>query len=532
MPVPSQPRKLPTPINVDRLSAYLKDYPVQTPQDIIIGFKEGFRIPSDLTVDPQKHQYTNHRSAVENKQLTQKKLNKELELQRIMGPFKRPPFEPFIVSPLGLVPKKAQGQYRLIHDLSFPKEDSVNSHIDPLYTAVSYEDLDCCIALLLSLGQGTLIAKADLKDAFRIVPIHPDDYKLLGFTWEGCYYYDRCLPMGCSISCQVFESFSTSLQWILTSKLSVPHMSHILDDFIFFGPPKTNIASRSLLTFELLAQSLALPIKQEKTVSPATRVILHGILVDTDTMHLELPPDKLEAAKEKILDLQKCKKVTLQALQSLIGLLQFACRAIVPGRAFLRRLINMTKGMRGPNRLIRLTREARRDLKAWWTFLDKFNARVLILPEVWATSATLKLFSDASGASCAAVFGSHWVKTDFPPTWKTTNIALKELLPIVIAVRLWAHVLRDKRIMFFTDNMAIVSVINHTTSKDTDIMCLVRQLVSVSLINNILFCAKHIPGRHNLIPDLLSRSQVAKAQSLAPWLDRHPTAIPAEFLPW
>ena len=41
-----------------------------------------------------------------------------------MGPFKQPPFEPFIVSPLGLVPKKAQVQYRLIHDPSFPKEDS------------------------------------------------------------------------------------------------------------------------------------------------------------------------------------------------------------------------------------------------------------------------------------------------------------------------------------------------------------------------------------------------------------------------
>ena len=70
IPVPSQLRKLPMPINVVRLSAYLKDYPAQPSQDIIKGFKEGFKIPSDLNYDPPKNQYTNHRSAVDNKQIT------------------------------------------------------------------------------------------------------------------------------------------------------------------------------------------------------------------------------------------------------------------------------------------------------------------------------------------------------------------------------------------------------------------------------------------------------------------------------
>ena len=125
---------------------------------------------------------------------------------------------------------------------------SVNSHIDPFYSAVSYEDLDHCISIVLALGKGTLVVKANLKDAFRIIPIHPEVYNLLGFTWGGKYYYDRCLPMGYSVSCQIFEWLSCSSQWILSKKLAVSHMSHILEDFIFFGPKDSNISSNNILS--------------------------------------------------------------------------------------------------------------------------------------------------------------------------------------------------------------------------------------------------------------------------------------------
>jgi hypothetical protein len=48
---------------------------------------------------------------------------------RVLGPFREPPFEVFIVSPLGAVPKKGSG-IRVIHDLSYPCKGSVNSMID------------------------------------------------------------------------------------------------------------------------------------------------------------------------------------------------------------------------------------------------------------------------------------------------------------------------------------------------------------------------------------------------------------------
>jgi hypothetical protein len=70
------------------------------------------------------------------------------------------------------------------------------------------------------------MAKCDIEDAFRLVPIHPTDYHLLGFTWNNLYYYDRCLPMGASSSCQIFESFSSSLHWIMENKYCAAGMYH------------------------------------------------------------------------------------------------------------------------------------------------------------------------------------------------------------------------------------------------------------------------------------------------------------------
>ena len=46
-------------------------------------------------------------------------------------------------------------------------------------------------------------------------------YPLLGMKWRGLYYYDRCMPTGCSSSCKTFEVFSTAIEWIAQHKFDV-----------------------------------------------------------------------------------------------------------------------------------------------------------------------------------------------------------------------------------------------------------------------------------------------------------------------
>ena len=79
-------------------------------------------------------------------------------------------------------------------------------------------------------------------------------------------------------------------------------------------------------------------------------------------MAARLPHDKIQKCTTLISQFLWRKKVTLKELQSLIGLLNFACAVFKPGHAFLRRLIDLTIGIRSAHHLIRLTSEAKADL--------------------------------------------------------------------------------------------------------------------------------------------------------------------------
>ena len=62
-------------------------------------------------------------------------------------------------------------------------------------------------------------------------------------------------------------------------------------------------------------------------------------------------------------------------------------------------------------------------------------------------------------------------------------------------------------------------------------MFLVRKLVSLCLIMNILFKARHIPGQFNCKADALSRLQVKRFRQLSPRSDVEPTHIPERLQP-
>ena len=114
---------------------------------------------------------------------------------------------------------------------------------------------------------------------------------------------------------------------------------------------------------------------------------------------------------------------------------------VVPGRAFLRRMIDLTKGVNKPHHHIRLSRGAKLDIMLWLRFLDDFNGRSFFLSDVWETSQSLQLYTDAAGSiGFGAVFDCHLFHGTWPNHWKSYNMALLELFPIVIAVLLTVEV--------------------------------------------------------------------------------------------
>jgi hypothetical protein len=91
----------------------------------------------------------------------------------------------------------------------------VNDYVDEKCTSVKYSSFDNAINMIKNLGVNTLIGKKDIKSAFRLVPIYPDDFDLLGFKLGPYFFIDKCLPMGYSESCSLHDNFSTFVQWVI-----------------------------------------------------------------------------------------------------------------------------------------------------------------------------------------------------------------------------------------------------------------------------------------------------------------------------
>ena len=79
---------------------------------------------------------------------------------------------------------------------------------------------------------------------------------------------------------------SGALQWILINNFDVQHVSHILDEFMFFGTPGSKQSGKGLTSFIHLCGSVGIEIKHQKTVHPTTVAELHGLLFDTVKMQI------------------------------------------------------------------------------------------------------------------------------------------------------------------------------------------------------------------------------------------------------
>ncbi|KAK3105093.1 hypothetical protein FSP39_017153 [Pinctada imbricata] len=208
---------------------------------------------------------------------------KEVSLGRLAGPFDQRPLPNLRLSPVGLVPKK-DGTYRLIHHLSHPEGSSVNDFIPNKFCTVQYASFDNALSILAKLGKGSIAVRLDIKSAFRLLPVHPSDFDLLGYKIMNKYFVDKCLPFGCSISCSLFEKFSTFLEWYFCLTYNCDNVIHYLDDFLIASSSMSECNSL-ISSFEVMCENLGVPLATEKTIGPATVITFLGLEIDTNEMY-------------------------------------------------------------------------------------------------------------------------------------------------------------------------------------------------------------------------------------------------------
>ena len=147
-----------------------------------------------------------------------------------------------------------------------------------------------------------------------------------------------------------------------------------------------------------------------------------GIVIDSNRMVARLAEDKLARIKQLLDSFTNRRSAHLVDLQSLIGTLQFACKVVVPGRTFLQRIINLTRGVLNRFHHIRLNKEFSRDITMWKAFLTKWNGRSFSLESFVTTSPYLELYTDAaSTVGFGGYLNGKWFQGRWPPHCSLTS---------------------------------------------------------------------------------------------------------------
>ena len=136
-------------------------------QGLQYGVQLGYKGPRRQRVS------RNLKSALEHPTVISDELTKEMNSQRIAGPFDAPPLPNLQCSGVGVVPKKTGGWRMIIMHLSAPLDSSINDGISKEEFTLRYSTVDDAARIIRELGPNTLLATVNIQSAFRTIPVRP-----------------------------------------------------------------------------------------------------------------------------------------------------------------------------------------------------------------------------------------------------------------------------------------------------------------------------------------------------------------------
>ena len=513
------------------LGHFLGDHPAPALRQFLLeGFSAGFHTGL-ITLPTETFECNNLRSAENNPAIVDELLQAELSKGFLIGPFPPSPFSMWRVSPIGVVSGKFSNKFRLIYDLSAPHSShipSLNSLIPSEEFSLKYSSVDLAIQHILQLGRGAWLSKADITDAFKLLPISPALWQWHGIKWRGQYFFATKLTFGSKSSPFLFDTFAQALHWILEDCGSCQRVIHYLDDFLLLEDPGR--PPRDLQVLTGLFSGLVVPLAAHKMEGPAKVITFLGITLDSDLMVASLPMEKLARIRQVIHRFVRSPVCSKRDLQSLLGMLNHAMRIIPQGRAFVSRLLAVLPQGQDSDSPVRLPTDAQADLIMWDRFLCHWNGISMFIPH--PTESSPRVFSDAAASvGFSAIFGQEWLASSWPPEvfhlpkFALTS-ALFEIYPILAAAVTWGPGWAGNSVIFFTDNLATARIINKGRSGSLLIMSFMRKLTWLGLTYRFHFQGEFIRGDHNGAADALSRLNMPQFFFQHPAADRTGQPIP------
>jgi hypothetical protein len=244
----------------------------------------------------------------------------------VIGPFDSPPSFDFSINTLAACTAK-KAKVRPIMNLSSPENCSFNDAVNPYairkLTMTSPYEIGCAI---VKAGKGSLIAKYDIVDAFKLIPAGTDEWKFFGFQWLGKYFADITTPFGSKTAPASFDSLAETIVSVVKTMANTPEncVFRQLDDISIVAPRDSNIAELFVKKLNEVCKAINVPLAElcpnhNKAFAPSTYGNMLGINFFTKNHTWQLPFEKRNETLHMIKCFFNAQVISLLDFQKLHG---------------------------------------------------------------------------------------------------------------------------------------------------------------------------------------------------------------------
>ena len=457
-------------------------------------------------------------SAVELPEHVDAYLQEELKFEAILGPFKQHPIDDTHFSPFMTREKSGSEKRRVIIDLSWPKEASVNDGIHK----DSYLATDFCLTfptvdhITQEFGKECHIYKVDVSHVFHHVKLDPIYYYLLGLCWRDVTYVDICVPFRSRHGMQIFRRLSDVVHPVMHCKDF--KVIIYVDDCVRVTPP--DIARRSYDALHQLMRQLDLDVSPKNLVSPSTSAVCLGTTIDTIDATISIPDEKLNQITAMVQEYSKKQFCTRCQLQSLLGNLLYIHKCVGPSRIFVNRMLELLCANYDVTRMT-LTPEFKRDIRWFIQFLARYNGTSYFDHKPPSHVTELD--------ACLVCLGGRLKKFVYHLSvvkhYKNLSIVHLEIIIILVVIRVFGHMWHRQLILVKCDNDAVFQVLNSGRTKEPFLATCATSVWLEAATRDIELKYVHIMGKQNKATDLLSRCNIELQYQLLNSLVENPVWV-------
>ena len=277
-------------------------------------------------------------------------------------------------SPLLTRPKDINDR-RVILNLSYPKGQSLNDHVDKLNFdgrsfTLKFPSVDDVVGHILQI-EDPLIFKIDMARAFRNVRVDPVDALKFGLSWRDALYIDGGVVFGWTHGSAAFQMVANAISFIMSSSECVRNA--YIDDIVV---TQSSQAKEQYDQLSDLLGTLGLPMNLSKKAPPPCKVLTYlGIVVNIVDGTLSIAPDKLQSIYKICCEVGTKKSLSKKSYQSLIGKLVYIHKCVPPARTFINRILSLFRSNSHKSR-IQLTQDFFRDIQWFLKFLHAFKCHI------------------------------------------------------------------------------------------------------------------------------------------------------------